>query len=78
MIEADEIFQQVKEDSQTQGQVITETNYIIDELKEYRNSYAESLEKCRYCSGNLKFINDKTKEIQYLECEDCHRINKTN
>lgn len=78
MIEADEIFQQVKEDSQTQGQVITETNYIIDELKEYRNSYAESLEKCRYCSGNLKLINDKTKDKQYLECEDCHRINKTN
>lgn len=78
MIEADEIFQQIKEDSQTQRQVITETNYIIDELKEYRNSYALNLEKCRYCSGNLKFINDKIKDKQYLECEDCHRINKTN
>lgn len=78
MIEANEIFQRIKEDSQTQGQVITETNYIMDELKEYRNLYAESLQKCRYCSGNLKFVNNKVKEKQYLECEDCHRINKTN
>lgn len=75
MIEADEIFQQIKRDSQTQGQVITETNYIIDELKEYRNSYAESLQKCRYCSGDLNFINDKVKDKQYLECKECHRIN---
>ena len=75
---ADEILQQIKEDSRTQGQVITETSYIIDELKEYRNSYAESLQKCRYCAGNLKFVNDKTNDKQYLECEDCHRINETN
>ena len=78
MIEADEIFQQIKEDSRTQGQVITETSYIIDELKEYRNSYAEAIEKCRYCAGDLKFVNDKTNDKQYLECEDCHKINKTN
>ena len=78
MIEADEIFQQIKEDSQTQGQVITETNYIIDELKEYCSQYAETIEKCRYCVGDLKFVNDRKNDKQYLECKECHRINKTN
>ena len=78
MIEADEIFQQIKEDSQTQGQVITETNYIIDELKEYCSQYAETIEKCRDCAGDLKFVNDRKNDTQYLECKECHRINKTN
>lgn len=76
MIEGSEIFQKIKQDSKVGRQVIEETNYIIGELKDYRNIYAESLQKCRYCGGNLQLINNKEKELLYLECEECKRINK--
>lgn len=76
LIEADYIFQQIKQDSKTDGQVITETNYIIDELKDYTKLYAEALKRCRYCGGNLQLIDNKEKELLYLECEECKRINK--
>jgi predicted Zn-ribbon and HTH transcriptional regulator len=76
LIEGSEIFQMIEKDSQTDRQVIEETNYIMKELKEYRNSYAEAINKCRYCGGDLKLIDNKDKEKPYMECEECKRANK--
>ena len=53
MIEGSEIFQMIEKDSQTDRQVITETNYIISELKDYINIYAENIQKCPNCGGNI-------------------------
>ena len=71
MIEANEIFKQIKQDSQTIGQVITETNYIMNELKDYRDIYAKANERCKYCGGTLVFTSDLINDRHYLECYDC-------
>jgi ASC-1-like (ASCH) protein len=76
LIEASEIFEDIKKDSQTIGQVITETNYIIEELKEYRNIYAEANERCKYCSGMLHIVYHPVKQKSYLECSDCGKEDK--
>jgi len=80
LIEGSEIFEQIKQDSQTSRQVITETNYIIGELKDYRNIYAGSIDKCPLCGGNIV----KDDRIHYgqpwkdsfykYRCEDCGYI----
>ena len=57
LIEADYIFQQIKQDSKTNGQVIIETNYIMDELKDCRDSYAESISKCPKCGCDIIRLN---------------------
>lgn len=71
MIEGSEIFQMIEKDSQTDRQVIEETNYIISELKDYRNIYAENIKKCKHCGGNMKVIKDKIYDKEYLQCEEC-------
>lgn len=76
MIEGSEIFEKIKQDSQTIGQVITETNYIINELKDYRNLYCESLDRCKSCGGILKIINDQINMRYYLECDNCGKEDK--
>lgn len=70
LIEASEIFQQIQNESRTSTQVITETNYIIDELKDYRDIYCESLQKCPKCAGDIIKAKDKYK------CESCDYIVK--
>lgn len=61
----------IKEESQTSRQVITETNYIIEELKDYRNLYCEINSKCKHCGGNMNVIKDKIYDKEYLQCEEC-------
>ena len=73
MIEASEIFEQIKQDSQTIGQVIIETNYIVNELKDYRNLYAKANERCKYCGGMLHIVYHPVKQRSYLECDDCEK-----
>lgn len=70
MIEPSEIFQQIQDESQTTRQVITETNYIIDELKDYRDMYSRDLQKCPRCTGDIIKTKDKYK------CECCDYIVK--
>lgn len=74
MIEANEIFEQIKQDSQTIGQVITETKYIVNELKDYVDIYARANERCTECGNNMQFIEDKKKELKYLQCQSCGYI----
>jgi hypothetical protein len=76
LIEAKEIFEQIEQDSQTIGQVITETNYIINELKDYRDLYAKSLERCRYCGGTLHIVYHKNNQECSLQCENCKTKDK--
>lgn len=74
MIEADEIFEQIKQDSQTIGQVITETNYIIDELKDLKNTYADENSRCSDCGGIIHIIKDNKNSKEYLQCDNCGKI----
>lgn len=76
MIEGSEIFKKIKQDSQTIGQVITETNYIIDELKDFKSIYARANERCIECGNNMQLIEDKKKELKYLQCQSCGYIEK--
>jgi formamidopyrimidine-DNA glycosylase len=73
LIEGSEIFTKIKQDSQTMGQVITETNYIINELKDYRDIYAEANDRCKYCGGTLHIVYHSAKQRSYLECDDCKK-----
>jgi translation initiation factor 2 beta subunit (eIF-2beta)/eIF-5 len=70
LIEADEIFEQIKQDSQTIGQVITETNYILDELKDLKNTYADENSRCSECGSIIHITKDRNSK-QYLECDNC-------
>jgi hypothetical protein len=88
LIEADYIFEQIKQDSKTDGQVITETNYIMDELKNYRDSYAQNISKCPKCGCDIIKLNSYDEDrgemlgIQSYEhiskygCESCSYIVK--
>ena len=71
MVEGSEIFEQIKHDSQTKKQVITETNYILEELKDYRNLYSEINSKCKHCGGDMKLTKDRIYDKEYLQCEEC-------
>jgi len=76
LIEGSEIFQMIEKDSQTDRQVIEETNYIMKELKDYRNLYAEANERCRECGGVLIFSSDLVNDRHYLSCYDCGKKDK--
>lgn len=88
MIEADYIFQQIKQDCKTQGQVITETNYIMGELKDYRDSFAENIMKCPKCGCDIIKLNSYNEDrgemqgkqiyqtISKYGCESCSYIVK--
>jgi formamidopyrimidine-DNA glycosylase len=71
LIEGSEIFEKIKQDSQTIGQVITETNYIINELKDYRNIFARANERCIECGGILHIVYHPVQQRSYLECDSC-------
>jgi len=73
LIEANEIFEQIKQDSQTIGQVITETKYIVNELKDYVDIYARANDRCHYCGGMLHIVHHPVKQRSYLECDDCEK-----
>lgn len=76
MIEGSEIFEKIKQDSQTMGQVITETNYIINELKDYRNIYCETNERCKECGCMLHIVYPPVQQRSYLECDNCGNEDK--
>lgn len=71
MIEGNEIFEKIKEDSQTIGQVITETNYIINELKDFKDIYAEANDRCKECGCMLHIVYHPVQQRSYLECSSC-------
>jgi formamidopyrimidine-DNA glycosylase len=74
LIEGSEIFTKIKQDSQTMGQVITETNYIINELKDYRDIYAKANNRCIECGCMLHTIYNPMQQRSYLECSNCGKI----